>query len=127
MATHVPIIKDPLGEHLVPSAWRKALETAVDAIAAGDFGAVSKIDGFVPIAMEDVAAIKEIVADYGSGLVCLPQSSWDTSVCSWQGSYWQLLVDLSTEDESPSDLVMFVRATEISDYYGFEITSVHVP
>jgi len=43
------------------------------------------------------------------------------------GGYWDALVDLFTEEEGRSDLVLSLHVREGGGEYLFEVMSVHVP
>ena len=42
-------------------------------------------------------------------------------------NYWNVLVDLWTEEEGPSDLVLELRVTDHADGDRFDIYMVYVP
>ena len=71
--------------------------------------------------------IAENIEDYGDQLTSLPKGTWKTSVCLWMEEYWEVFVDLYTEDEGASDLVLAVRVYEENSDYVFKVHSVHVP
>ena len=76
---------------------------------------------------ETAEQIREYIHEYGAKLVELPAASWDTSVCIWTGDHWDALIDLWTEEEGRSDLVLQVRVSEAADGYAVTIHMVHVP
>ena len=57
----------------------------------------------------------------------LPDASWSTSVCMWYEFYWDVLVDLWTEEEGPSDLVLKVEIYEQGDRFRYRLQLVYVP
>ncbi|MDG4827327.1 hypothetical protein O7635_36250 [Asanoa sp. WMMD1127] len=68
------------------------------------------------------------VDDYGDvTLVPLPEESWDTSVSLWHGDRWSCLVDLWTEQEGRSDLVLDVDVFEHGPGHRFVVQLVYVP
>jgi hypothetical protein len=89
----------------VPLEWRPALERAANAFAAGNY-MLQGLAGVEPAAAATAAQVREYLADYGATLVSLPEETWDSSVCIWSGHHWDVLVDLWTQEEGRSDLVM---------------------
>jgi hypothetical protein len=67
------------------------------------------------------------IAEYGESLTVLPDQTWESSVCIWMGGWWDFIVDLWTEREGRSDLVLTGRATESGDTFSLSIHSIHVP
>jgi len=98
----------------------------VHGLIVDDLGAMS-ISGVCAIPAEQQARIADNIKEYGAHPVELPEQSWDTSVCQWMGGYWDALIDLFTEEEGRSDLVLSLRVTERVGGYRFEVMSVHVP
>ena len=84
--------------------------------------------GVEPISLRTRDQIATYVRDYGETLTVLPGEAWNISEAQWMVGYWDCLVDLWTEESGASDLVLFVRVTELeSGAYRFAVTSVHVP
>jgi hypothetical protein len=111
----------------VPAVWRPVLSQVVEAIRAGE----PQRAGDNPL-VEDVPPdiaehIVEYVADYGATLVPLPDASWDTSVTLWQEDRWAVLVDLWTEEEGRSDLVLEMNVFEVGEHFRFRVVLVYVP
>lgn len=70
----------------------------------------------------------QAVDDYGAvTLISLPDESWDTSVALWSGDRWRCLVDLWTEEEGRSDLVLDIDVFENGPGYRFCVHLVYVP
>jgi hypothetical protein len=67
------------------------------------------------------------VRNYGATLKFLPDETWDTSVCIWAGNHWDVLVDLHTNEEGLSDLVLSARVTDGDPGYRFSFPMVYVP
>lgn len=68
-----------------------------------------------------------VIDDYGDvTLTSLPDASWDTSVALWFGDRWRCLVDLWTEEEGRSDLVLDVDVFENGPGYRFSVNLVYV-
>lgn len=114
-------------EQPIPSEWREVLALIVEDIRRR--GLKSKmVRGFeCEVDSKDVNFIYENVDAYGDTLTPLPDDAWRTSICRWMGRYWQLLIDLFTDEEGQSDLVLFVDAYENGNSYRFQVRSVHVP
>ena len=90
----------------VPLEWRPALERAADAFAAGNF-TLQGLAGVEPTSASTASQVSQYLANYGATLVSLPEETWDSSVCIWSGRHhWDVLVDLWTQEEGRSDLVM---------------------
>jgi len=123
----VPVLKDERNQTPVPSAWRQTFHEIAEALKDGDSGTARAIVGVRPVSSKDAVRIAENIKDYGCRLISLPDSTWRTSVCQWMRGYWAVLVDLYTEEEGASDLVLSVDVYEDGSGYAFEIQSVHVP
>ncbi|WP_426107932.1 DUF7668 domain-containing protein [Massilia sp. TSP1-1-2] len=123
----VPVLKDEFNQSPIPTEWRRALTEIVEGLKNGDFDLVRRVDGVRPISTEDEIRIARNINRYGARLTSLPEATWHTSVCQWMIGYWDALVDLYTEQEGASDLVLEVRVYEESVGFAYEILSVHVP
>lgn len=127
MSKPVSVERDLNSQKQVPSAWRGTLSAIVDAIKESDFQLARGIVGVPALAERTARSIKGNIEDYGAQLVSLPEQTWNTSACQWMGTYWDLVVDLFTEEEGASDLVLSVRVRESSAGYSYDVLSVHVP
>jgi hypothetical protein len=125
--TEVPVTKDPENEGPIPSAWRPILKNIVDAFVREDYLLADGVPGVAPVSEQTAAQIREYIQEYGAKLVELPQESWDTSVCIWMGDHWDAMIDLWTEDEGPSDLVLEVDVSEVGSEYVVTVYMVYVP
>lgn len=114
-------------QHAVPTAWRPVLRDIVGAFVREDYRIVSGIPAVGTISADTAAGIQRHILGYGARLIPLPDQAWMTSVCMWYGEYWDVLVDLWTEEEGPSDLVLSVRVKEIGNEFTFTVYMVHVP
>lgn len=123
----VPVTKDSENEGPIPSAWRPTLKEIVDAFVRLDYGLADGVPGVAPVSEETALQIREYIEEYGARLVALPEATWDTSVCIWMGNHWDALVDLWTEEEGSSDLVLQVRLAEAADGYAVTVHLVYVP
>jgi hypothetical protein len=120
------MLKDD-AEHPVPELWRSTFRQIANAFVNGDFQLRDhRIEFVEPIDAATAQYIADNVADYGEALTPLNDATWDRSIYLWMDGYWQMLVDLSTEDESVSDLTIHARLYE-GDCPRLQITSVHVP
>lgn len=124
---HVPVERDGHDELPVPSAWRPTLVAIVDAFVRGDYRLAGGVPGVAPVDDETAQQIGDAIADYGATLVALPPATWSTSVCMRMEDHWSLLVDLWTEEEGCSDLVLEVRVTEDGGGYLVTVYMVYVP
>ncbi|MGJ9420873.1 hypothetical protein ACHAC9_24550, partial [Massilia sp. CMS3.1] len=112
--TEVPVIKDSENEGPIPSAWRPTLKKIVDAFVCHDYRLADGVAGVAPVSEKTATQIRKYIQGCGATLVSLPQESWATSVCIWMGDHWDALVDLWTEEEGRSDLVLQVHISEVS-------------
>lgn len=121
----IPVQKDDEREYPVPSAWRPKLREIVAALHEHNYA----LEGVADVALPDGTAelIAEIIQDYGCTITDLPDESWETSVCSWQVTNWDVLVDLFTVEEGRSDLVLQVNVGEQADRFVFKVSLVYVP
>lgn len=127
MLEFIPVERHENRELPVPTYWRETLSSIVDCFVDGDFQPNRKIRGVLLIAPENVSDIEETIQAYGEKLVGLPPESWETSFYQATLGGWQVFVDLYTENERPSDLVLFVFVKEEVAAFSYEVQSVHVP
>ena len=99
----------------------------VDAFIAGDFELGAGVEGVPPVSADRAAQIRDYVDGYGATLVALPDETWSSSVCIWYGDHWAALVDLWTEQEGRSDLVLHTRVKELDSGFSIEVDLVYVP
>jgi len=117
------ITKDGENQIAVPQAWRPTLAAIVDALIQGGEPALTQVTLQAP----DVwANALESIRAYGAHLKRLPDESWNSSVCIWYGDFWNVLVDLYTEEEGRSDLVLQAHVYEVGDGYRYEVVLVYV-
>lgn len=67
------------------------------------------------------------IRGYPAAIGPLNDASWTTSICAWMGNYWAVLIDLTTHDGSPSDLVLHGKVFDVGDGVEFEPGLVYVP
>jgi hypothetical protein len=114
-------------EHPIPVPMRPLFRQVAAALAAGDLELSSLgIAGVAAIPPETARHIGACVTAYGDTLAALNDATWERSVYRWMHGYWQFLVDLSTAQETVSDLTLHARLYE-GDGRRLEIDSVHVP
>ncbi len=124
----VPALKDPDFEKPVPSEWRPVFAEIVRAFVAGDYAIKDGIPGVAAVESGTAKFIEDYIAGYGDvTLVELTAETWETSVAMWQGTHWDVLVDLRTTEEGRSDLVLGARVTEVDHGVEYEIEMVYVP
>jgi len=122
----VPILKDEEREHRIPSQWRPKLREIADGLKDQNY----RLEGIAdvdPLDDATAAGIARNIEEYGCTLASLSDVSWDTSVCQWQLTYWEVLVDLFTVEEGRSDLVLHIRVFEQEGGFLFKVHFVYVP
>lgn len=125
--TENPISRVEGDECPVPEKWRSSLKRLADAYTVQ--GELSE-DGDVltPKLDADVLEISRAnIADYPDAMGELADSSWATSIHVWQGSHWEVLIDLTTENGQVSDLVLHCRVAQVDGAYVVEPGLVYVP
>ena len=103
---------DPTEQQPVPEKWRGILAQVADRIASGNFGRLALMPGVEPVSEATAAQLSSYVSGYPATLVPLPGESWDTSVCMFNGGEWEVLVDLWTQEEGRSDLVLHAYVSQ---------------
>ncbi|WP_146165795.1 DUF7668 domain-containing protein [Stenotrophomonas panacihumi] len=120
------LIKDESLQQPVPPAWRSTIEKIVDSLVCGNFQLVG-IECVRSQPLDDAQRLRKGIEQYGRRLTKLPVEAWETSVCLWMGLYWDVFIDLYTEEEGLSDLVLAIRIWELDENLEFEVLSAHVP
>ena len=120
-------IKDPDNEYPVPEEWRDTFRAIVDRFVARDYQLSIGVEGVFPVSDDTSSQIADFIEDYGETLIPLLESTWSSSVTRWMGDHWVVLVDLCTEAEGVSDLVLHANVGEVHDQYTYEIHLVYVP
>jgi hypothetical protein len=122
----VLIEKNEDHEEPVPSAWRQTFAEMVDALREGN----TQLRGIAHVEPVDKATadiIARQIEDYGGTIAPLPEQTWNTSVCQWQLTYWEVLVDLFTVEDGLSDLVLHVVVQKDGGDFIFRPHLVYVP
>ena len=111
----------------VPEIWRATFEAIVWQFVRGNYAIHGKVIAVAPVSSATAEQISTYIQDYVATLVPLPEKAWTTSVSIWYGNHWSVLVDLFTEEEGASDLVLSANVTELPSGYQFKINTVYVP
>ncbi len=123
----VTVEKNEENERPIPSIWRSTFCHIIDAFVQKDYFLSCGVEGVSSISSETANHIKESIEDYGEELTQLPNETWNSSVCIWMGSHWDVLIDLWTVGEGRSDLVLGARVSEVENGYIIDIGMVYVP
>ncbi|MBC9229050.1 hypothetical protein HI850_006865 [bacterium SPL81] len=127
MITDVPVVYDKETASQVPTVWRETLLKIVEAFKNNDLSAISRIEGVQSIELENFQEIAENITDYGETLVSLPDETWKTSQALWMGFCWDVILDLFTEREGRSDLILSIRVFETDGVFEYSIQDIYVP
>ena len=119
--------KDESAHQPIPTAWRSVFCEIVGALVERDYRLESGVLGVQPVSVDTAARIQSSIKNYEATLVALPEEAWNSSVCMWYGDHWEALVDLWTQEEGPSDLVLRATVSEEEMGFGFTIQLVYVP
>ena len=111
MTTDIPVVYDEEAASQVPTVWRETLIRIVEAFKNNDLAAINHIDGVQNIELEHLHEIAENITDYGETLVSLPDETWETSQALWMGFRWDVILDLFTEREGLSDLILYISVS----------------
>ncbi len=111
-------------EQPIPAAWRATLKDVVDALVAGR---LPEGDSIRSIDAKAAEVSFENIRRYPDAAGPLSEASWTTSICAWMGGYWEVLVDLTNLDGSPSDLVLHAKAYDADGHIEVEPYMVYVP
>ncbi|ADV86309.1 hypothetical protein [Vibrio vulnificus YJ016] len=126
MSEEVLVVKDEV-QRPIPTVWRQTFCQIVSSFVDHDYLLNRSIEGLVPVAQELAEQIETYVKDYDENLVALPEQTWNSSVCMWMETHWDVLIDLWTETEGLSDLVLQAKVFESKDGYKYQIEMVYVP
>lgn len=127
MKRNVKPKKDPDHELPIATPWRPVLKQVVGAFVKADYRLASGVPDVAPISAAKARQIRAYLKDYGETLVELADDTWKTSISRWMEDYWEVLVDLWTEESGRSDMVLSARVYETKVGFRFEVLSVHVP
>lgn len=120
--------KDGDNEYPVPEPFRPQIVAIIEAFRRGDYGLQVPVPGVDQPDASTAQQIEAYVQDYGETLSSLPASTWQTSVSRWMEGYWELVVDLYTDESGESDLILAAQVFEDeAGKYRIEVTGVYVP
>jgi len=114
-------------QHPVPEEWRDTFREITNRFVNQDYQLRNGVRGVLPLTQETSSQIAEYIEDYGEILIPLLELTWKTSVVQWLGDRWEVLVDLCTEAEGISDLVLHSFVNEENGEYIIDIHMVYVP
>ena len=111
----------------VPTEWRTALKNLAEFFVFND-----------PLIQEERVSVDQIdeeivkinrgnLNNYPEAIGRLIDRTWETSIYTWTGSYWAVLVDLMTSEGEASDLVMHAKIREFKNRYLINAGLVYVP
>ena len=120
-------VKDGAQERPIPTTWRPVFRDIVNSFVEHDYCLKAGVSGVEAVSANTAAHIQKCIQNYGASLVELPEETWDSSVCIWSGSHWDVLVDLWTQTEGRSDLVLSARVADVGPGFVFKIHMVYVP
>jgi len=118
--------QSPSEQQPVPISWRQTFREIATAFAAADYGLVADVLGVDPISTETATHIQRCISDYGVTLAALPEETWESSICIWTGDHWDALIDLWTQEEGRSDLVLHAHVVETPSF-SVKVHLVYVP
>lgn len=119
--------EDDMNEHPVPVEWRATFCEIVMRFVNGDYRLAAGITSVLPVTEATATQIADYIDEYGETLVPLSEATWNSSVAQWMGDRWDVLVDLCTESEGLSDLVLHAVVREVETGYSYEVHLVYVP
>jgi hypothetical protein len=123
----IPAVKDGSGDRPIPTAWRQVFCDIVSALVRHDYGLSASVPKVAPVSADTAEHMASYIRDYGETLIELPEQTWDSSVCIWHWERWDVLVDLWTQSEGRSDLVLGAQVSELGSDIVVEIGMVYVP
>jgi hypothetical protein len=127
LGTEVEALKDESEQQPIPTAWRPVFCEMVSAFVKHDYRLESGVPGVEPVSVDTAVRIQNYIKKYGATLVPLPEETWNSSIAMWYGDFWDVLIDLWTQEEGPSDLVLSARVREDKLGFAFQIRLVYVP
>jgi len=120
-------VKDGTQERPIPTAWRPVFREIVNAFVKQDYWLKGSESGVDCVSPDTATQVQNYIENYGATLVKLPEETWKSSVCIWSEGHWDVLVDLWTQEEGQSDLVLSARVTDAHPGYAFQVQMVYVP
>jgi hypothetical protein len=107
--------------------WRPTFSRIADALAAENYCLEPGIPGVAPVSASTASQIRANVRAYGATLTALPATTWESSACIWAGDHWDAIVDLWTEEEGRSDMVLHAFVFPTGSAFSIEVHAVYVP
>ncbi|MDA7747326.1 hypothetical protein N8878_08370 [Psychromonas sp.] len=121
------VTKDEDNQQPIPSVWRPIFYNIIKSFVERDYKVSGGLEFVTPISSETASQIEEYIEDYGEQLIVLADETWDSSICIWMGNRWDVLIDLWTESEGRSDLVLSAQVTESGNGFLVNVDMVCVP
>lgn len=118
-------MSDESEQRPIPNHWRQTFREVVAAFTTADHR-LEGIPGVEPVSTETATRIQRYIRSYGATLTTLPDETWESSVCIWTGSHWDTLIDLWTQGEGRSDLVLHAHVTD-APVFSVRVHLVYVP
>lgn len=125
--SEIQVEKNEEEELPIPHVWRPIFKNIVKAFVNKDYNLSLGVNNVNPVSHKTAEQIQEYIEDYGEELIDLSEETCDTSVYISYGDYWNVLIDLFTENEGLSDLVLNAEVREIDNNYVVDINLVYVP
>lgn len=124
---NIPVTKDDENELPIPDTWRLVLKEIADCLVKQDFQFTIAPINVLRVGNETASINQNNVDGYPDTLGALSCKTWKTSIYIWDGGYWRVLLDLSTEQGETSDLVLHIKVREKVDGFEFEPGLIYVP
>ncbi len=127
MSSGLPV-KDEENELPVADVWRLTIEQVVLCFVEGDYALMEGVPGVAPVSAQTAEQIREYVEDYGATLVELPEITWEKSeAMRGGGQNWEVFVDLWTEKEGHSDMILHLDVSGDETDFRIKIHLLYVP
>lgn len=127
MTNKIVPLEDDHAEHPIATDWRPILTEVVERFVEGDFCLSSPVPGVLPVDPDIARLNKEYVSSYGQPLISLSNEVWNSSCAQWMGKNWEIIVDLCTETEGVSDLVLTGKVANVNGQPAFTVGLIYVP
>ena len=119
------LLKDD-GEHRLPPDWQQRFGEIVARLADGDFDFDPEVGDVEAVSSTERERFVANIKAYGDRLTRLSPAVWRSSIYAWAKGLWVVLVDLSTDKEPVSDLVLHAQILD-TDPARIVLDSIHVP
>lgn len=114
--------------HSVPEDWRAEFVDIAAALAEGDYTLSSIGDPVHEVDEATATRIRETIEKYGATLAPLPEEAWQYAEAMWRvGDEYDVIVDLWTEEDGRSDLVLAATVIGEDSHVEIEVKLVYVP